>query len=116
MNPTDKASLFIVGISLSLILVVGVLFHEKGILGSQETSNYLIVTIRIENNVSGEKELLVFEDNGEAVLNQNSPDSISTVNILDNYIKKGYKIENIFEEKIISEESENTIRTVWFKK
>tara|TARA_B100000959_G_C14398741_1_gene385306 strand:- start:145 stop:492 length:348 start_codon:yes stop_codon:yes gene_type:complete len=115
MNPTDKASLFIVGISLSLIILVGFFFHEKGIFGSQEVPKYLIVTIRIEKTVSGDKKILVFEDDGENILKQNTS-FLSTVNILNNYIKEGYEIENVFENKMLEEGSEKTIRTVWFKK
>ena len=65
MNPTDKASLSIVGVSLFLIIMVGFFFQEKGIFGIQNSTSYLIVTISIEEAVSGETNIVVYEDDGE---------------------------------------------------
>ena len=65
MNPTDKASLSIVGVSLVLIILVGFFFQEKGIFGIQNSSSYLIVTISIEDNASGETNIVIYEDDGE---------------------------------------------------
>ena len=58
MNPTDRASLFIVGVSLFLIISVGFFFQEQGIFGEQKPPSYLIVTISLEESISGEKKLL----------------------------------------------------------
>ena len=115
MNPTDKASLSIVGVSLFLIVMVGFFFEEKGIFGIQNSTRYLIVTISIENTVSGERNIVVYEDDGENKVNNNFS-SLSTVSIVNNYVEKGYEVTNVFEEKVFSEKIEKTIRTVWFKK
>ena len=69
MNPTEKASLSIVGVSLGLILLVGFFFQEKGIFGIQNSPSYLIVTISIQNNASGEANVVVYEDDGENKIN-----------------------------------------------
>ena len=115
MNPTDKASLSIVGVSLFLIIMVGFFFQEKGIFGIQNSTSYLIVTISIEETVSGERNIVVYEDDGENIVNNNFS-SLSTVSIMNNYVEKGYEVTNVFEEKVFSEKIEKTIRTIWFKK
>lgn len=115
MNPTDKASLSIVAVSLILILLVGFFLDEKGIFGDQNPPDYLIVTITIEDSPSGEKKILVLEDDGEKIVNHNSS-FFSTVSVINNYIEKGYAIVNVFEEKVFTEKKETTIRSVWFKK
>ncbi len=115
MNPTDKASLSIVGVSLFLIILVGFFFQEKGIFGNQNFPDYLVVTITLENNLSGEKKILVLEDNGEKIVARDSS-FFSTVSVINNYVEKGYVIVNVFEEKVSEEKGEKTIRSVWFKK
>ena len=115
MNPTDKASLAIVGVSLFLIIMVGFFFQEKGIFGIQSSTSYLIVTISIEEAVSGETNIVVYEDDGENKVNNNFS-SLSTVSIINNYVDKGYEVSNVFEERVFNEKIEKTIRTVWFKK
>ena len=115
MNPTDKASLWIVGVSLLLIIMVGFFFEEKGVFGIQNSTSYLIVTISIEETLSGERNIVVYEDDGENKVNNNFS-SLSTVSIMNNYVEKGYEVTNVFEEKVFSEKIEKTIRTVWFKK
>ena len=115
MNPTDKASLSIVGVSLVLIILVGFFFQEKGIFGIQNSPSYLIVTISIEDNASGETNIVIYEDDGE---NKITPtfSSLSSVGIINNYLERGYEVVNVFEEKNFGEKIEKTIRTVWFKK
>ena len=105
----------IVGVSLLLIVMVGFFFEEKGIFGIQNSTSYLIVTISIEETVSGERNIVVYEDDGENKVNNNFS-SLSTVSIMNNYVEKGYEVTNVFEEKVFSEKIEKTIRTVWFKK
>tara|TARA_B100000427_G_scaffold232399_1_gene195498 strand:- start:1474 stop:1821 length:348 start_codon:yes stop_codon:yes gene_type:complete len=115
MNPTDRASLVIVGVSLVLIILVGFFFEEKGIFGTQNSPSYLIVTISIENNASGEANVVVYEDDGENKINPTFS-SLSSVSIINNYLGRGYEVVNVFEEKNFGEKIEKTTRTVWFKK
>ena len=58
---------------------------------------------------------MVYEDDGENKVN-NSFSSLSTVSIINNYVEKGYEVTNVFEERVLTEKIEKTIRTVWFKK
>ena len=115
MNPTDRASLFIVGVSLFLVIAVGFFFQEQGIFGEQKPPSYLIVTISLEESISGKKKIVVYEDDGENKINPNIS-SFSSVKIINYYLEKGYEFMTVFEEKIFGEKTEKTIRTVWFKK
>ena len=75
----------------------------------------LLTNLKIEETVSGERNIVVYEDDGENKVNNNFS-SLSTVSIMNNYVEKGYEVTNVFEEKVFSEKIEKTIRTVWFKK